>query len=170
MIPQSMHPRRIDRFVRGFSLVEVTLSVSIMTFAALSLVGLLPSNIAKLSNNIEKNRAQGISQTVLLEADRMPFVDLLQTGTFVRYFDAQGELQTVANNSVVYAARVRVNRDQGGNQKQIRIPGGVTPPASMATVSVDIFRAPGGVYKSDVAALATYSGFVTCKDLSVLQQ
>lgn len=169
MLPRTMSPRRIDRFICGFSLVEVTLSVSIMTFAALSLAGLLPSNIAKLSSNIERNRAQSISQAALLEADRMSFIELLQTGTFVRYFDSQGELQPSANSSVVYAAKVRVNQDQGGRQKQVYIPGGQNPPTSMATVNIDVYRAPGGTYKSDATALATYSGLVTCKDLSVLQ-
>lgn len=169
MLPRSTVISHPPRKSRAFSLVEVTISVSIMTFAAISMAGLMPSNLARLSGNIEKGRAQSISQSVLLEASRTSFPELIQRGTFDRYFNNEGELLAAVSDSVNYVARVRVNRDAGGGQKQVTVPGSQTPPSSMATVNVEIFKAPGGTIPGNARAVAAYSGLVACKDLSVLQ-
>jgi len=66
---------------RGFSLIEVCISVAIIAFTMVPLLGLLVSSLGQMSTNIDSNQVINISQQVLLEAQQMTNFYGLTQGT-----------------------------------------------------------------------------------------
>lgn len=64
---------RLHRPRRAFSLVEVTLALGIVTFAMLSVVGVLPTALASGKQSLDQNRAAAIASTLFASFRSQPF-------------------------------------------------------------------------------------------------
>lgn len=75
------------RFRRAFSLVEVTLAMGIVGFAAATVLALLPTGLKSLRNSIEQTVESQISQQITSDILQTPFIN---AGTMIKYYDNEG--------------------------------------------------------------------------------
>jgi uncharacterized protein (TIGR02598 family) len=87
----------MHRSRRGFSLVEVTIAMGIVSFALISLIGLLSVGIFTGKESTEDTRLAAVSKYVMTESQRMPFNNL---GNTSYYFDFDGN--TLSNSNGAY--------------------------------------------------------------------
>jgi uncharacterized protein (TIGR02598 family) len=148
---------------RGFTLVEVCLSLGIMAFSVTAMLGLLPLGVDTLRKNIDSSQAKNLSQQVVLEARQMAFSTLSTMGAYKRYFNSQGDSVNAGSAQMVYTCNVSVN----GNGVT-KLPGGDTQQRTLVTLTVEIRKTPGGVDLPQNSAIANTVSMVSCQDLSSL--
>lgn len=153
----------------GFSLVEVCLSLGIITVTVMPLLGVLAGSLGQLRSNMDRNQATNISQQLLLEAQQMDFKTLKNKGTYYEYFTEEGDNVNEGNPGIVYTAKITVTDPTSSRSNSAPLQG-VTPPAvsTLAALSVTIRKTPHGVDAAANAPLATYVNMVSCDDLSTL--
>ncbi len=64
--------RRTSRraYQRGFTLVEISMALGIMTITLIPLLGVMALGVGQVASNIDNNQAVNISQQVFLERGR----------------------------------------------------------------------------------------------------
>jgi len=155
----------------AFSLVEIAMALGIVSFAFISVLGLLPVGLSTFRKAINASIGSQIVQKVINEAQQTDFNQLItdQSGQSIqpgstgvkanRYFDEQGnELNTPAQS--VYQVNTRITPstvmpNNGGN-------------AYLATVTIQIVNNPGNVNITSSAnlwcdsrfSISNYSAFV----------
>ena len=90
---------------RGFSLVEVTIALGLVTFGLVSILGVLPVGLSTLREARETAAYANLLQQVEAEYASTPFVSILQSRTF--YFDQEGRMLNSNLSSVRYRLEVR---------------------------------------------------------------
>ncbi len=130
--------------MRGFSLIEVVLSLGIVSFAFVGLFGLLPVGLNAFTNSVDSTVESQIAENVLTQVKQTKFSSLLSlvdqnAGSNPAlppvqgfYFDDQGKAVTANPTSTiptsyVYSAGVQVYYNSS-------IPAGVQP--SSTTISI----------------------------------
>jgi uncharacterized protein (TIGR02598 family) len=124
-------PRQSDRGRSAFSLVEIVLTIGIVAFAFVGLMGLLPVGLASFRTAIDASVGSQIFQRVVSDLEQMEFDSLLNLGKsaqesnsdyFVldtRYFDDQGVEVASGRKSgltaeeelqVIYHVRIRISK------------------------------------------------------------
>jgi uncharacterized protein (TIGR02598 family) len=102
--------RRIRRSRGGFSLVEVTLSIGIISFAFVAIYGLLPVSLETARKAMERTHAAIISQQLITQVQQTPFHDLGAIVGQPHFFDGAGVLvgqgNAPSNGNWVYSAVV----------------------------------------------------------------
>ena len=91
---------RIKRLNRAFSLVEVTLAMGIVGFAAATVLALLPTGLKSLRNSIEQTVESQISQQISSDILQTPFASV---GTITKYYDNEGFPVETASEAVFTA-------------------------------------------------------------------
>src|SRR6187402_3961077 len=90
-----LRARRASRFSRGFTLVEVCLSLGIMTITLIPLLGLMANGLTQVGTNIDSNQAVNICQQVFVAAQQESFSELVQSASNATsetsYFTASGD-------------------------------------------------------------------------------
>lgn len=148
---------------RAFTLVEICLSLGIMTFAVTAMLGLLPVSLNQLTSAEDRNQAQRIVQQVIVEAQQTRFSTLAGAGTYQRYFTNEAQVTQAGNAAVVYAAVVSVSKDARTGTASA-LPGG-DPAPTMAKLRITVCKAlPSGVLTN--VPVASYVTLFTCDDLS----
>ena len=106
-------PSKRFRNSGGFSLVEVALAMGIVSFAMVSLMGMLPIGLASfklaMTNTIESQIVQSLSNDLLLA--NFSAVSGYNGQTY--YYDNQGQPLTSATGAI-YRAKVSVGAVSGG--------------------------------------------------------
>lgn len=93
------------RKTTGFSLVEVTLALGIVSFSLVGLLGLLPVGLSNFREARQTMYSAEMIQTLLGKARSMDFTTL-QNATQTYYFDAEGVLLDSQGSSAFYKAEV----------------------------------------------------------------
>lgn len=145
----------------GFTLIEVCVAVGVMAFAAIAMMGLLSTGVTQLGSSMDANQGQNILKQVLLEAREMPFPQLAAMGTYKRYFTYDGDMYSNPSTQTVYTALVTVGPRTG-------MPGGGATSNTLATVTVEIRKTPGGADTPGTPAIAHYVSMSSCRDLTLL--
>lgn len=159
-------PTRCNGKRRGFTLVEVCLSMGIMTVTLVPLLGLMANGLVQVGSNMDSNQAVNISQEVFTAARQMPFAGAtgLSTATtpvLPKYFTAEGDVVATVGPTVAYTAYAT---------RTLSTVTAPTPP--MVTVVVTVRKTPGGVDPSvggtvgNYAPIATFVGTISCSDIS----
>jgi uncharacterized protein (TIGR02598 family) len=97
------------QFTGGFSLVEVTLSLAIVSFAFTSLVALLPMGLHTFRESISTTVKAQITQEIITQATQTEFANLGQlasssASTPTYYYFNDDAIQVSANKSLYTAA------------------------------------------------------------------
>ena len=130
--------RPVTRCPAAFSLVEVTLALGIMSFALVSLIGLLPVGLSTFHDSVDSSTGTQIAQRLLDEAQQTDFDQLIATAQkpTVRYFDDQGnELLPAKKAAAIYDTNLVVS-------PATTLPGAMSN-QNLATVLLQIAKNPG---------------------------
>lgn len=91
---------------RGFSLVEVTLALAVMTFVSFSLLGLMPEGLRNHRKSMDLTVQAQITQDLAAMVQRTSFADV-KTLANTYFYDAEGlPLEEVDKARAVYEAQV----------------------------------------------------------------
>jgi len=94
----------------GFSLVEVTLSIGIISVAFVAIYGLLPVSLETARKAMERTHAAVISQQLITQVQQTPFDELNGVVGQPHFFDGAGVLvgrgSAPSNGDWVYSAVV----------------------------------------------------------------
>lgn len=102
MFPPTCRPRRRPEFsAKAFSLVEVVLAIGIVSFAMVSILGLIPVGLHTFRNAMDLSVEAGIAQKLVADVQRTDFQNL-QSTNFT--FDDQGI--EVAPAGAIFTAQV----------------------------------------------------------------
>ncbi len=99
----------VDRRNGGFSLVEVTMSIGIVSFAFVALFALLPVGMTQFREAMDSSVKTQIIQRVVADAQQTDFDLLRAKPTEIRYFDDQGtDLGAEPHSNSIYTVEVVV--------------------------------------------------------------
>ena len=127
----SRHPTPFSsrRAAAGFSLIEVTLALGIVTFALVGVIGVLPVAMASSRQSIDKNRAAAIAGTLFTSFRSQPFQE-------VAYLDAQ-----YSNGKPDFSASGLLNLNA--------LPSNQAPPSPFYATFLDVSTLGGDVRGDD---------------------
>jgi len=91
---------RSDRVCGGFSLVEITLSLGLVSFALVATLGLLPTGLSTLRSSMNQTVEAQILQSISSQAVISSFANLTDA---TAYFDDEG-LPVASQNLAYYTA------------------------------------------------------------------
>ena len=142
---------------RGFTLVEVCISMGIMTVTLVPLLGLMANGLTQVGSNIDKNQAVNICQQVYVAAQQQSFSNLatLAGTTQPFYFTAEGDsVATAGSANIVYTAKVTFSASAA-----------TAPTPPLVTLVIKILKTPGGSAGTG-NPVASFVGTVSCPDVS----
>ncbi len=125
--------------IRGFTLVEVTLALGILSFAMVSLTGLISVGLSSFRGSVNITVESQIAQAVLNQKRQTAFDTLVSPSGLVetRYYTNEGD-QTEKPDAI-YVARIEVN-------PSVDLPASGTARfanKSLARVDVRVVKVPG---------------------------
>jgi len=151
---------RISRIQNSsaFSLVEVTLSIGIVAFGLIAILGLLPSGLQSFRGSIGRTVAAQVAQAIISETKQADFTSLTNGITYSNYTQ-EGILAKTATDTI-FTAEISVTN-------QSSVPGTGTTRfinRSLALVKVRVVENPARA-KLDAAAftgsnIPTFSSYV----------
>jgi len=121
---------------RGFSLVEVILSIGVVSFAFLAMFGLMPAGLVIFRQAIDNSLGSQIVQRIVGEAQQTDYPTLIASGVAQRYFDDQGN-EVASDKDYLYVAEVSVVAPTE------LLNASVPPSDSLATVTIKLANNPG---------------------------
>lgn len=125
---------------RGFSLVEVTLTIGILSFGLLSIMGLFPVGLRVLQQASDQVAESQIAQTLSGTALLTPFSQIEALyGQGVFYFSEEGDLLPTADGARYKAVSMVADPVFPGSS---RVPA-ATVVKSIRTIQVDLIRIQG---------------------------
>jgi uncharacterized protein (TIGR02598 family) len=169
---------------RGFSLVEVVLSLGVMAFGFVGLFGLLPTGLGVFRSAIDTSIGAQIAQRIVSDIQQSDFDSLvpprggtvpgIQNGGLLdqylahplRYFDEQGhELSSPHDPGLLYVARLRFSKPgvpNPANHTQdwftsLPAQGPVFNPRSTTVVTIQLTNNPA---KQDVSSMIDPNTFL----------
>jgi len=121
----------------GFSLVEVVMAIGVVSFAFMSVLGLLPVGMKTFRSAINTSVSGQIFQRIVNEAQQTDFDTLVGAAPVVRYFDDQGN-EAASADKAIYQVKTRILASTG-------LPAGAAAAtnANLATITVQIANNPG---------------------------
>ncbi len=141
----------------GFSLVEVTMAIGIVSFAFLTTLGLIPTGLKTFRSAIDTSVGGQIFQRVINEAQQTDFDTLVGSVPAVRYFDDQGnELDSGLASKAIYHVNTRILPSTA-----LTTTGTAASNASIATITVQIAKNPGNTALTKVSNLWTANSGVS---------
>lgn len=92
---------------RGFTLIEITFALGVISVAFVGLLGLLPLGMQTFRSAVDTSIRTQIAQRVVSDAMQTGFTNLVSTPPSDRFFDDQGN--EVSQSPSLYHVRVRVS-------------------------------------------------------------
>ena len=86
----------------GFSLIEVTIAMGVMAFAAIAILGIIPNGLAAATRSSQTTIAARLASEVQSEIQQ---VGLASFATDTTYFDGDGKILTSTPGAVYYVYR-----------------------------------------------------------------
>ena len=120
----------------GFSMIELVLSIGVMSFAFVGLLALLPAGMTTFGKAIDTSVGLQISQRVVDEALLSDFNTFLSKAQAVRYFDDQAN-ELPDTKGAIYYVNVRT-------QAAVTVPGATDANSNLAEITGQIATNPGG--------------------------
>lgn len=139
--------RRPPVRLRGFSLVEVTLALGIVSFALIAIFGLVPSGLSTFRTSIDRTVASQIAQNIVNQARQTDFNNLTSLATppgSPRRFTEDGDeiTNSIDYSKTIYIAKVEVTNSvtfpdspANTNMMQIRVRVANSPAGNEAVIS-----------------------------------
>lgn len=119
-------------------MIEVTLSIGIISVALVPLLGLLPTGLNSFRESMFVTVSTQIAQRLVAEVRQADFVGLAAGEQPERYYSVEGiEVPAAQKAESVTSARVTV-------QDNAVLPGGVGASANLKLIRVEIAANPGG--------------------------
>ncbi len=103
------HKYRRAALARGFSLIEVTLALGIVSFALITILGVMPVGLNSLRDAVDETTESQIIRQIGAEATLLPFASIqteMEGKTY--YFDDEGQPQQSSDQNTRYTASVSV--------------------------------------------------------------
>jgi uncharacterized protein (TIGR02598 family) len=153
--------RPLARFPHGFSLIEVTIAMGVVSFALIALFGLLPTGLTTFRSSIDRSVASQIAQNIISQARQTEFSSLSTLATPAgspKKFTEDGDETTDATKTI-YVAKVEV-------ETQVTLPAAtVVPNTSMAKIRVRVVNSPSGseaaiTSNSTISVVQDFSAFI----------
>jgi uncharacterized protein (TIGR02598 family) len=123
----------------AFSLIEVTIALGVVSFALVTLFGLLPTGLNNFRGSMDRSVSAQIAQGIIAKARQTDFTDLTSLQTPAGsplYFTDEGDSTNMAQ--AIYVAKVTVETGVG-------VPSSASfTNSSMARVRVQVAKSPGG--------------------------
>lgn len=135
-IPACQSPSRLSH---GFSLIEVTIALGIVSFALIALFGLLPTGLTTFRSSIDRSVASQIAQNIISQARQTEFSSLSTLATPAgspKKFTEDGDETTDAAKTI-YVAKIEV-------ETSVSLPAAPAPNTSMAKIRVRVVNSPSG--------------------------
>jgi uncharacterized protein (TIGR02598 family) len=85
----------------GFSLIEVTIAMGVMAFAAIAILGIIPNGLAAATRSSQTTIAARLASEVQSEIQQVGFASFSTNSTNTTYFDGDGKILT-SNTGAVY--------------------------------------------------------------------
>jgi uncharacterized protein (TIGR02598 family) len=124
----------------GFSLIEVTIALGIVSFALIALFGLLPTGLTTFRSSIDRSVASQIAQNIINQARQTEFSSLSTLATPAgspKRFTEDGDETTDATKTI-YVAKIEV-------ETSVSLPADLpTTNTSMAKIRVRVVNSPSG--------------------------
>lgn len=120
----------------GFSLVEVTMAIGIVSFAFLTTLGLIPTGLKTFRSAIDTSVGGQIFQRVINEVQQTDFDTLVASVPGVRFFDDQGN-ECIADKAI-YHVNTRILPSTS-----LTTTGSAASNDNIATITVQIAKNPG---------------------------
>ena len=132
--PKQLPKRRWK--VRGFTLVEVIISLGVVAFGFIAILGLLPKGLTTFRSAMDNSVGAQIAQKVLNDSQQQDFDTLIANGNSrsVRYFDDQGN-ELPNKSRAIYHVNTRILVSTGMPGESIN--------TNLATVTVQVANNPG---------------------------
>jgi uncharacterized protein (TIGR02598 family) len=86
----------------GFSLIEVTIAMGVMAFAAIAILGIIPNGLSAATRSSQTTIAARLASEVQSEIQQ---VGLASFATDTTYFDGDGKILTSTSGAVYYVYR-----------------------------------------------------------------
>ena len=94
---------------RGFSLIEVTVALGILSFAMVGIIGLMPVGLGTMRDAIDESTTSLIARRLIGEYQQNAISEITNRAFPVRWFDVEG--QEVPTESAVYQAATTPTAD-----------------------------------------------------------
>jgi uncharacterized protein (TIGR02598 family) len=141
--PGALAGARACRFTQGFSLIEVTIALGVVSFALIALFGLLPTGLTTFRSSIDRSVCSQIAQNIISQARQTDFSSLTNSSNTnfttpagsPRLFTEDGD-ETSDVTKTIYVAKVEV-------VPAVSFPSS-SPNASMAKIRVRVANSPSG--------------------------
>ncbi len=137
--------KRRDHFVRGFSLIEVTIALGIVAAVLVPLMAMLPESVRTMRDATDLTTSSRILEEMMNEAQMTDYQDLRRFAARERYYDEQGNDITSSYSQYAeqhyYTARVRISGQNGISR--VALPGDsglIGPVASAVIIDVAVTR------------------------------
>lgn len=117
----------------GFSLIEVTIAMGVMAFAAIAILGIIPNGLTAATRSSQTTIAARLAAEVQSEIQQVGFASFSTNSTNTTYFDGDGKLLP-NNTGAVY--------DVYRSVEDCSLPG--APTASFKKVIVQVVKNPAG--------------------------
>lgn len=139
---------------QGFSLVEVTLAIGVVSFVMVSLMALLPVGLNAFQDSMEGTVSAQVAQRLIAEARQADFAGLQAGVQSERYFSVEG-IEVSEPSDAVMSARVTV-------QDNPLMPGSDNPSLNLKVLRLDLVRNPGGALAApyDQPEVRTFMAYV----------
>lgn len=153
--PGALAGARACRFTQGFSLIEVTIALGVVSFALIALFGLLPTGLTTFRSSIDRSVASQIAQGILSNARQTEFTNLSALAATNKYTDEGDDTTDV--DKTIYVAIVDVYTN-------VLVP--ATPAFTnpgIAKISVRVAKSPGGSlapFTSNSTSVQQFSAFI----------
>ena len=122
---------RVPRFVAGFTLIEITIAITIASLALVSLLGMVPQGIRTMKMATDMAIETSIHQQIISELTQTDWDDRYNYDNAIRFYDDQGILVTEAQNRaddglypIVYSVRILVPKENAQLPSVLAKPGG----------------------------------------------
>lgn len=140
---------------RGFSLVEISAALGIVSFAFVALLGLMANGVSKFRGAMDTTITAQIASRMINDAQQAEFSELIGSQgspvsaerTAIRYFDEQGNEVVPAEDSLSPAEQLRAVYRVGTRVRpQAELPEGhFSDTPQLAQVTVQVVHVPGEV-------------------------
>ena len=149
----------------GFSLVEVTLALGIISFAMVTLIGLLPVSYTSFRASARSVTSTQLAQRIFAEMQQTDFANLSPTNTF---HDVQGAEVGQSDSKKVFDVNVQIINGMKLPASASVASGSLLSNAHLKQIVVKVAENPSG--RSDAFSNAAVPVSTFCATVSDMQQ
>ena len=151
--------------VAGFSLVEVTLALGIISFAMVTLIGLLPVSYSAFKSSARSVTSTQLAQRIFADMQQTDFASLAPTNS---YHDVQGDEVGQSDSKKVFDVKVEILSGMNLPASSAVASGNLLSNVHLKQIVVKVAENPGG--RSDAFSNVAVPVSTFCATVSDMQQ